>query len=314
MRDLFRRSTDELKADIEHIIIHKNQMSRYLNFDESLKVHDEYEKRSKDDGKSKINKKVREGYSLCKTCVSYLKKSQVPPMCSKNSLEPAVIPDCLQYLSDVEKQLIVKNLIFIKVRALPKTRMAAMNDRVINVPITDENIAKRVNSLPRTEKTSGMVNVGLKRKLNMKNFHKHGLINPVRVYEACQYLIENHPDYSNIKLLSYEDWSKDCPSLFNQTEHSDSEEEIEDSSDEEKVDESDKNDTDKSDEKEKKDKKAIDGEAADNDFNATTCLYPKEPATDMIVNHTNEKKNVKFRRKDKKVYEYAPGDDNCGVS
>ena len=314
MRDLFRRSTDELKADIEHIIIHKNQMSGYLNFDESLKVHDEYEKLSKDDGKTKINKKVREGYSLCKTCVSYLKKSQVPPMCSKNSLEPAVIPDCLQNLSDVEKQLIVKNLIFIKVRALPKTRMAAMNDRVINVPITDENIAKRVNSLPRTEKISGMVNVGLKRKLNMKNFHKHGLINPVRVYEACQYLIENHPDYSNIKLLSYEDWSKDCPSLFNQTEHSDSEEEIEDSSDEEKVDKSDKNDTDKSDEKENKVKKGIEGEAADNDFNATTCLYPKEPATDMIVNHTNEKKNVKFRRKDKKVYEYAPGDDNCGVS
>ena len=114
--------------------------------------------------------------------------------------------------------------------------------------------------------------------------------------------------------MSYEDWSKDCPSLFNQTEHSDSEDEIEDSSDEEKVDKSDKNDTDKSDEKENKVKKGIEGEAADNDFNATTCLYPKEPATDMIVNHTNEKKNVKFRRKDKKVYEYAPGDDNCGVS
>ena len=43
--------------------------------------------------------------------------------------------------------------------------MAAMNDRVINVPIADENIAKRLNSLPRTEKNSGMVNVGLKRKL-----------------------------------------------------------------------------------------------------------------------------------------------------
>ena len=159
-----------------------------------------------------------------------------------------------------------------------------------------------------------MVNVGLKRKLNMKNFHKQGLISPERVYKACKYLIENHPDYSNIKLLSYKEWSKDCPTLFNQTEHSDSEEEIEDSSDEEKVDKSDKNDTDKSDEKENKVKKGIEGEAADNDFNATTCLYPKEPATDMIVNHSNEKKNVKFRRKDKKVYEYAPGDDTCEVS
>ena len=68
------RSTDELKADIEHIIIHKNQMSKYF-FDDSLKVKDEYEGLSKD-GKTKINKKVREGYSICKTCVSYLKKAK----------------------------------------------------------------------------------------------------------------------------------------------------------------------------------------------------------------------------------------------
>ena len=103
-----------------------------------------------------------------------------------------MIPDCLQNLSDLEKQLIV---IFIKVRQLPKTRMAAMIDRVINVPITDDNIAKRVNSLPRTEKNSGMVNIGLKRKLNLKNYHRYGLINPERVYKACEYLIKNHPDY-----------------------------------------------------------------------------------------------------------------------
>ena len=100
----------------------------------------------------------------------------MPPMAAKNSLMPAVIPDCLKNLTDLEKQLIVKNLIFIKVRQLPKTRMNAMNDRVINVPIGDDNIAKRVNSLPRTEDNSGMINVGLKRKLNMKNYHKHGLI------------------------------------------------------------------------------------------------------------------------------------------
>ena len=144
----------------------------------------------------------------------------------------------------------------------------------------------------------------------MKNFHKQGLINPERVYKACQYLIEHHPDYSNIKLLSYKDWIKDCPTLFNQTEHSDSEEEIEDSSDDEKK--SDKIIVDMS--AEEQDKNNIEGEANDNEFNATTCLYPKEPATDMIVNHSNKKKNIKFRRKDKKVYEYAPGDDTCEVS
>ena len=53
--------------------------------------------------------------------------------------------------------------------------------RVINVPIGDDNIAKRVNSLPRTESNSGIVNVGIKRKLNLKNYHSFGLINPGRV-------------------------------------------------------------------------------------------------------------------------------------
>ena len=135
MRDLFRRSTAELKADVEHVILTKNQMNKYLNFDESLKNNDEYEGLCKKDRKTKVNKKVREGYSLCKTCISYLKNKKMPPMCFENSLQPFVIPECLQNLSDIEKQLIVKNLIFIKIRHLPKTRMQAINDRVINIPI-----------------------------------------------------------------------------------------------------------------------------------------------------------------------------------
>ena len=39
------------------------------------------------------------------------------------------IPESLKNLTDLEKQLIVKNLIFLKIRQLPKTRMAAVNDR-----------------------------------------------------------------------------------------------------------------------------------------------------------------------------------------
>ena len=53
----------------------------------------------------------------------------------------------------------------------------------------------------------------------------------------------------------------------------------------------------------------IPGEAKDNDFNAVTCLYPKEPASSMIVNHSSKKKNIKFKRKNKKIYQYAPGEE-----
>ena len=58
----------------------------------------------------------------------------------------------------------------------------------------------------------------------MKNYHQQGLINPDRVFKACKYLIEHHPDYKNIRLSSYEKWIKQCPTLFDQTENSDDEE------------------------------------------------------------------------------------------
>ena len=165
------------------------------------------------------------------------------------------------------------------------------------MPISDDNIAKRVNSLPRTEDNSGMVNIGLKRKLNMKNFHKFGLINPDRVYKACEYLINQHPAYKDIKLKPYDEWAKKCPSLFSHTDKSDEEENV-DSSDDEEVEAKPEKSVDQ-----KKDK----DEAENNDFNAVTCLYPKEPASNLIVNHSNEKKKIKFKRKAKKIYDMAPG-------
>ena len=76
--------------------------------------------------------------------------------------------------------------------------MLAMNDRIINVPIEDNDIIREVTSLPRTDKNSGMVTVQMKRKMTMKNIHKRGLIRPDKIYEALVYLKENHPEYSNI--------------------------------------------------------------------------------------------------------------------
>ena len=75
----------------------------------------------------------------------------MPPINFKNQLDYMNTPDCLD-LTNLEKQLMVKSLLFIKVRELPKTRMQAMNDRVINIAIEDGDIIKEVTSLPRTNK------------------------------------------------------------------------------------------------------------------------------------------------------------------
>ena len=100
MRDLFQRSVVELKGDIEKKILNENQMHRYLNFDVSLKIKEEIKYRVKVRGKKEIikTKKLQEGYSLCRTCIGYLNKSKMPPMCFQNSLQPAEIPDCLKNL------------------------------------------------------------------------------------------------------------------------------------------------------------------------------------------------------------------------
>ena len=52
-------------------------------------------------------------------------------------------------------------------------------------------------------------------------------------------------------------------------------------------------------------------EADSNDFNAHTCLYPREPASNIIVNHSNKKKVIRKKRKGGKVYDYAPGQEFC---
>ena len=138
----------------------------------------------------------------------------MPPICSKNNLELPKIPQCFKELTNLEKQFIVKNLVFMKIRNLPKTGLQALNDRVINVPIQDENIAKVFNILPRSESNSGMVNVKLKRKMKMKNYHKAGLIAPIRIDDCLNYLVKNHASYKNIKIEKEEIWKKQCPDYF----------------------------------------------------------------------------------------------------
>ena len=113
---------DELKGGIEKEILSEKQMHDKLTFDESFKINDEIPRMGR--GKKKLHtEKIQDGFSLCHTYIRYLKKGKMPPMCAKNNLEPSELPQCLKELTNVEKQLIVKNLVFIKVRNLPKTRI-----------------------------------------------------------------------------------------------------------------------------------------------------------------------------------------------
>ena len=196
-RDLFRRSVKRITDDYL-LFLHGSEMLQFLQTNETVNENDPYNVL-----KESLN--VNGDYYLCQTCCRSLDKLNMPAMCAKNSLEYAQIPICLQ-ISNLERQLICRDLVFIKVREVGKTRMSKMNDRVINVPMDDDDIIKTVTNLPRTEKNSGMVIVGLKRDLALKKFEKLEMISPDRVYRALLHLKENHPQYKDINISSLDQW------------------------------------------------------------------------------------------------------------
>ena len=240
MRNSFRRSVKRI-TDNYLIFLQGSEMIQFLQTNE---IVDETDLDNILKGSLYVH-----GYPhLCNTCRRYLDKLEMPAMCAKNSLEYAQIPTCLQ-IPNLERQLICRDLTFLKVRQL-RYGMSAINDHVINVPIDDDDIIKTVNRLPRTEKNHGMVNVGLKRDMGIKKFHKLEMISPNRISDALVYLKENHPEYKDIKISDLVEWQKQFE------EGNDSESDNESTENEEKLEE--------------------------NPFTSVTCLLPENPLNDVI--------------------------------
>ena len=124
---------------------------------------------------------------LCKTCITHMKEKKMPPMAASNKLRLEVQDENLQ-LTELEGALIAKNLIFQKIYQLPKSRWTALTDRIINVPINDEDILNTVQLLPRTPKEAGLIGVSLKRRLEYKITHKRQLVNPEKILRMLDML------------------------------------------------------------------------------------------------------------------------------
>ena len=234
-RTLFKRGvrilspTNKLGIRLKRNSTFRKYLTVARPFDENESLSNQKIKNNQDNSLKVLGK-----FFLCHSCRLYLEKGDMPPICAKNGLEYGEIPECLK-LSDIEKQLIVKNLMFIKIRELRPTRMAAMNDRIVSCPIEDDDIIKEVKSLPRSQKNCGMVTVKLKRRMKWKTYHKMGLVRPDVIFEALKYLKENHPEYSNINIKDCDDW------LNSKEDENDSECEIDDNSEETDLDETDEN-------------------------------------------------------------------------
>ena len=124
----------------------------------------------------------------------------MPKIHFSNGLELDEVPKELE-LTDLEQQLIARSLIFMKVKKLPTSRMRAMVDKIISVPIHEKIVSKTVAELPRHPDDAKIVAVQLKRKLEMKNTHLEEFIRPAKCIKAVEKLKEiGNPFYQNVRV------------------------------------------------------------------------------------------------------------------
>ena len=124
---------------------------------------------------------------ICKGCQASMKRGKMPKMCANNGLAVDILPKELK-LTDLENNLIAKNILYQKVHKKPKSRMAGTHDKLVNIPIGNQDILKTVTSLPRTPTESKIIVVGLKRKLEYKNTHLEQLIDVQKIFDFLHHL------------------------------------------------------------------------------------------------------------------------------
>ena len=150
---------------------------------------------------------------ICNNCYKYLNLGKLPPSSVKNSLElyetDAELKKQDLWLTELEGSLIAQNLLFEKIMPLPTSRWTGLNGKVINVPISVDAMNRTLEQLPRTPAQAGLIQIGLKRKLDMVNTHKKQLINPNKVFRMLEKLKKSGSPYHQ-NLNSPENFKKIC--------------------------------------------------------------------------------------------------------
>ena len=81
---------------------------------------------------------------ICTTCKKWLfEKKKIPKHSVLNGLDHDKKVD----LTDLESMLVAKNILFLKIHYLPKSRWHATKDKAVNVPILDDDLLKTYNAV-----------------------------------------------------------------------------------------------------------------------------------------------------------------------
>ena len=160
-------------------------------------------------------------YYLCSTCKRYISDKKMPPMSNQNDLE---VFDNKEYpelnLTEMETSLIAKNLLFLKVYKLPTSRMLAIKDRVVCVPIDDDTINQTLQSLPRAPNEAGVVPVNWKRRKSDKGNHLQEWVNVDKIFKCLETLKnQGHSEYQSINVADFKEFEERCRNELFLDEH-----------------------------------------------------------------------------------------------
>ena len=185
---LFENQVEEITDEIRKIIDNVDSGIRAECVEDEVLI---------DLGRNAVGNEIKSFF--CKSCKWYLIRGKMPKLCVKNGLGIDVIEDEDLMLSELENNLIARNIIFQKIHKLPKSRWKGTHDRLVNVPVAPEDILNTVQSLPRTPAEAGIIPiipVNLKRKLEYKTTHLSQLIDTNKIFKYLKYLHDmGHPSY-----------------------------------------------------------------------------------------------------------------------
>ena len=143
----------------------------------------------------------KESY-ICIACKKHLRAGKLPPMSAKNGLQVYNHEPDME-LTELEGNLVAKNIVFMKIFQLPKSRWTALKDRIVNVPVKDDDVLNTMMRLPRTPNEAGLIEVDLKRKVEYKNSHLQQLIDPKKCFKMLELLKQK----GNIHYQFYDDYN-----------------------------------------------------------------------------------------------------------
>ena len=149
----------------------------------------------KDDIKFKVNGSLW----ICHTCDDKIKHRKIPVMSAVNRLDCPNVPEFLK-LSEIENALLCPMLLFMKLIKLPTSRMLALKDRVVNIPIPCETISANIDSLPRSLNQAQIIPIALRRKKSYINNYVKQFVNPEKLLQGVNYLKQFYPPYKNVDI------------------------------------------------------------------------------------------------------------------